>query len=230
MPSRTKPDDNEDAARVEEELADLAVDLLLLSQELINTKIKLESMCKSGWMEMAKARYVMGPNSVSALQLPSADQEKPVIAAVTVSNSPCARSGGVRYNYFSLETEETTSTSPSSKDGIRNRKIDDTGSQDENPETGSAVEEVSSGETKIAAPKPENPLRWFGFMPSTPLKQSQRCFQVCVETVIEMTNIQAEIRGVQDRIKFINRKKGGDLSQKETPGHGDHLDLDALKI
>merc|ERR1719383_590957 len=99
-------------------------------------------MCKSGWMEMAKARYVMGPNSVSALQLPTADQEKPVLASVTVSNSPCARSGGVRYNYFSLETEETAPTSPSSKDGIRHRKeVEDAGISGAN--SGSSVEEVS---------------------------------------------------------------------------------------
>ena len=39
-------DDKVKEDEVEEELADLAVDLLLLSQELINTKIKLESMCK----------------------------------------------------------------------------------------------------------------------------------------------------------------------------------------
>ena len=53
-------------AGVEEELAELAVDLLLLSQELVNTKIKLQELSKvtcklfflSGTLEFGFFLYV----------------------------------------------------------------------------------------------------------------------------------------------------------------------------
>merc|ERR1719474_1508055 len=167
------------SAAIDEELADLAVDLVLLSQELINTKLKLQTLSKAGWVEMAKARYIMGPSSVSVLQLPTVDQEKPICASATVERNECVRSGGnVRHNYFSLLSP--TVTPQELPDGVRLRK----------PDTGSAVQEVA-----VEKKKTEDPIRWFGFMPPLPLKQTQKHFNVGIETVVEIANIQSEMRG-----------------------------------
>jgi len=175
---------------VEEELAELAVDLLLLSQELVNTKIKLQELSKMGWIEMAKARYIMGPNSVSALQIPKANQEKPVSASRTVYTSECLRGdGNVRHSYYSY-TDPLIDDSDL-PEGVRRRK----------GTVGGGVEEVQTKPRVV-----EDPIRWFGFMPPQPLKQSQKCFHTALETVMEITNIQSEIRGVEDRIKFLRRR------------------------
>jgi len=209
MPTETTEDasllDNE---AIDEELGDLAVDILLLSQELINTKMKLESLAKNGWMEMAKARYIMGPNSVSSLQLPSVEQEKPVRAKVRSHLDQCIRSDGhVRYNYFSLAVDGQRST-VDMPDGVRHRRTTDPDQQKQQHSPGTTADAVDNSKT-------EDPIRWFGMLPPAPLKQSQKCFQFCVEAAIEAANIQCEIRGVQDRIKFLNRQRGG--QQSETP-------------
>jgi len=187
-----------DEEAIDQELGELAVDILLLSQELINTKLKLEDLARNGWVEMARARYHLGPNSVSSLQLPTVDQEKPVRAQVKTHLDQCIRSDGhVRYNYLSLAIDGQRS-STDIPDGVRLRKTTDAAK--------TAVVE-SSPEDPVDNKKTEDPIRWFAMLPPSPLKQSQGYFRFCIEVVLEAANIQCEIRGVQDRIKFLNRTR-----------------------
>ncbi|XP_023321466.1 coiled-coil domain-containing protein 115 isoform X2 [Eurytemora carolleeae] len=188
---------DKDTAGIDSELSDLALDLILLSQELVNTKLKLEHLTKSGWMEMAKARYILGPASVSAIQLPSAEQEKPVLASKQIFRSECLRGdGNVRYNYFSLADPSTSGVEV--PEGVRLRKCEE--------KPGSGIEEIVPEKSLCV-----DPIRWFGFMPPDPLKKSQKWFSMSVESILEISNIQNEMRGVQDRIKYLRRQRGKEI-------------------
>lgn len=65
------------------ELDDLAIRMLELMNEYIEIKLMLEKAIRSGCLDLAKARYIMGNNSVSALQLPV--EETSSLATVTAS-------------------------------------------------------------------------------------------------------------------------------------------------
>ena len=47
-----------DREELDRELVTLTVKLLSLSQDLITTKLRLETVTKAGWMALAKARCV----------------------------------------------------------------------------------------------------------------------------------------------------------------------------
>ena len=54
------------------QLDELAVQLLLLSQNLVDTKLLMEKFTKEGYIALAQSRYAMGgPSSVSRLALHS---------------------------------------------------------------------------------------------------------------------------------------------------------------
>jgi len=50
------------------------------------------------------------------------------------------------------------------------------------------------------------PLRWFSAMPPASLKSSQKCFQSALEIVVEIANIQSEIMGMENKMRFLKRK------------------------
>ena len=76
---------------------------------------------------------------------------------------------------------------------------------------GSRVTEVKAKkakEEKLTAKKTgHDPLKWFGFLVPTTLRQSQDCFKRAVEMTVEVANIQNEIEGVLAREKFLKRTK-----------------------
>ena len=51
---------SEEEDDLEREMTDLTVQLLSLSQDLITAKLRLQSATRSGWILLAKARYVGG--------------------------------------------------------------------------------------------------------------------------------------------------------------------------
>ena len=51
---------SEEGDELEREMTDLTVQLLSLSQDLITAKLRLQSATRSGWILLAKARYVGG--------------------------------------------------------------------------------------------------------------------------------------------------------------------------
>ena len=60
-----------------------------------------------------------------------------------------------------------------------------------------------------------DPLKWFGLLPPPALRQSQASFKTATELAVETANIQSEIAGVVNRIKFIQRRlKSGPASKQ----------------
>jgi len=213
-------DVTDDVTEDDVELADLMIDLLQLSQDLIHAKVKLESMTKNGWIEMAKARYVMGSNTVSATQLPQPDEESCVEAKTKLQSQLCQREGSkIKYTTFCVDKKsETDITEPQSsqEDGIRKRKGND--KQDISIEND--VKEDKKCEDKCSEKKEKkeenidvkkknagDPIRWFSVMPPSSLKMSQKWFTSGIEIVIEIANLQSEISSVTSRINKLKRLK-----------------------
>lgn len=61
------------------------IDSLTLMEQQIQAKVELEKVMGDGESHLAKARYIMGQNSVSALQLPTENSNE--FEAVSIVNS-----------------------------------------------------------------------------------------------------------------------------------------------
>jgi len=171
------------------ELNSLVLQLVALSQDLVTAKLRLESGAKSGWLQMAQARYKggLGPGAISSLQLPSGDQE--VLAEKRVNRDECVMKSGVRYFHHSLMEKEQE------EEGLKRRK----------------PEKNDTGNIALSPRKSNDPIKWFGILTPTSLKQSQIEFLRCVDVVVEIANIQSEIQGVQARIKYLQRLQSKQL-------------------
>ena len=176
---------NED--EMNNELDELSFQVVILSQNLLETKIMLEKVMKEGYINLAQARYSSG-RSISSLQLPNEDWE-PFEANAKVMKSECVRQEiNVKFNYLSLELGPTTKKSGKVENldsTLINRKKQE--------------KEVKNEKKKV------DPLKWFGVLVPTSLKQSQKHFDKAIALSIEATNIQNEIGGILARRQFLQR-------------------------
>uniref|UniRef100_A0A1B6CZ24 Vacuolar ATPase assembly protein VMA22 n=1 Tax=Clastoptera arizonana TaxID=38151 RepID=A0A1B6CZ24_9HEMI len=74
-----------DNGSINEELDNLAVRILELMNEHIECKMNIERLVRTGCLDLAKSRYIMGNNSVSALQFPT-DDVTPLTSIETSTN------------------------------------------------------------------------------------------------------------------------------------------------
>jgi len=190
---------------LQNDLTQLTVQLLTLSQDLINAKLKLENVSKNGWIMMSKSRYVSGGvSSVSMCQVPCDD----IVPTVRLHSRECAQENHVRYHHFNISDndEDIPEIVPEDeKDGVRQRKGD---KEDDNvPE---------SETTKL---KTKDPIKWFGVLSPPSLRQSQTSFKSAIELAIDCANIQSEIQGVINRMKYIkrilNKTQGQDIPEND---------------
>jgi len=174
---------------LETDLTKLTVQLLSLSQDLISTKLKLENVSKNGWIMMAKTRYVNGGvSSVSVNQVPNDD----IVSTIRLHSTECTQENDVRYHHFNIADEiEAENVPEEEENGVRLRKgINDC----------EIVSRITP--TKL---KTKDPIKWFGVLSPPSLRQSQTSFKSAIELAIDCANIQSEIQGVINRIKYIKR-------------------------
>lgn len=166
-----------------EQLDELAIQLLLLCQTLVDTKLHLEKVTKEGFIGLAQTRKISGPNAVSILQVPAEDDFE---ANKRVTLSQCVRQEiGVKFNYLSLEVNAPKVESLDSQ--LINRK-----------------KKSEEEDSKVVLKK--DPIRWFGFLVPNSLRESQKQFSKAIELSIEAANVQNEIRGVLGRRQVLLRQ------------------------
>lgn len=206
MPVKTESNastpEEEMTSSLEMEMTSLTIQLLSLTQDLVTAKLRMESTAKTGWMLLAKARYVSpgGPSSISRLQLPSSDSDKEVIATKRILTEECMQ-GNTKVRYFHHTFEEERSASPA-ESGVKQRKN---------------VDKKEASEVEKHVTKQQEPLKWFGVLTPPALKQAQAHFVHATETALDCANIQSEMVGVQNRIKYIQRIKiRAEKEKKET--------------
>ena len=171
---------------LETELSELSLQLLCLSQDLVTAKLRLESAARAGWILLAKARYVRG--GVSMDQVPAGEGETEMVARVRLETRECLQDNKVRYFHHSL-LEEGQDEGDEEDDGLKQRGADGTRRRD------GRKRDLNTSE----------PLKWFGILTPPTLRQSQENFKTAAELAVECANIQSEMMGVSNRIKFIQR-------------------------
>ena len=181
---------------INDQLDEMAMQLLILCQSLVDTKLALENFMKEGFILLAKARYAMnGPTSVSKLQLPNEDWE-PFAANSKVILRHCERHEiGVKFNYLSLEVEVH---------------------QVENLTSGLTHRKAKVKDDQVIQKQKKDPIRWFGVLTPQALKQGQRHFSKSIELSIEATNLQNEIRGLVIKRQILLRQLKKKLATNET--------------
>ena len=171
---------------LETELSELSLQLLSLSQDLVTAKLRLESAARAGWILLAKARYVRG--GVSMDQVPAGEGETEMVARVRLETRECLQDNKVRYFHHSL-LEEGQDEGDEEDDGLKQRGADGT----------------RRGDGRKRDLNTSEPLKWFGILTPPTLRQSQENFKTAAELAVECANIQSEMMGVSNRIKFIQR-------------------------
>ena len=171
-----------------EELDELAVQLLVLSQNLVNVKLMLEQTMKEGFIGLAQSRKNMsGPTSVSSLQLPTEEWE-PFEADMKVHKSECVRQEiKVKLNYLSLESGSASLVVENLDSGLVKR---------------GQKSKIEQQQVK----KAKNPLNWFGVLVPNSLRQSQKHFMKSTELAVEATNLQNEIGAIIARQQYLARQ------------------------
>ena len=174
---------------INEELDELALEYLLLNQNLIDTKLMLEQLMKEGFMGLAQSRYTMGrSSSISCLQLPNEEWE-PFDANLKVKRSECMRQEiNVKFNYLSLDYDAEPNVVENLDSQLVNRK---------KSKTEKEITKTSVGK--------KDPLKWFGVLLPNTLKQSQKNFTRAIELTVEASNIQNEVGAVMARRQFLLR-------------------------
>ena len=166
------------------ELDDVTMHLLILSQDLIKAKLALEQQTKSGFLGLAQSRKSMGgPSSVSHLQIPSEESDDFVARFKTTREGQKSDEGDLDFNYFSLEDKNVQDVVEDldSKLGIQNRKNNDEESKDK---------DVNPAEDKKVG---KDPIKWFGVLVPSMLRQTQKTFVRSLELSIDCVNIQSQI-------------------------------------
>ena len=166
------------------ELDDITMHLLTLSQDLIKAKLALEEQTKSGFLGLAQSRKSMGgPSSVSHLQIPSEESDDFKARFKTTRENQKSNQGDLDFNYFSLEDENIQDVVEDldSKLGIQKRK-----NYDDEEES----EDVKQPENKRLV---KDPIKWFGVLVPSMLRQTQKIFVKSVELSIDCANIQSQI-------------------------------------
>ena len=166
------------------ELDDITMHLLILSQDLIKAKLALEQQTKSGFLGLAQSRKSMGgPSSVSHLQIPSEESDDFVARFKTAQEVQKSDKGDLDFNFFSLEDKNVQDVVEDldSKLGIQNRKNNDEESKDK--DVNPAVDK------KVG----KDPIKWFGVLVPSMLRQTQKTFVRSLELSIDCVNIQSQI-------------------------------------
>ena len=174
------------------ELDDIAMNLLNLSQDLINAKLALEEQTKSGFLGLAQSRKLMGgPSSVSHLQIPSEDSDDFTARFKTTREDQKSDQGEINFNYFSLQDQNVQEIVEDldSKLGIQKRKKNG-GEAD-----GDDIKPVEQKNTNLA----KDPLKWFGVLVPSMLRQTQKTFLKSLELSIDCVNIQSQIESNMTR-------------------------------
>ena len=157
---------------------------------------------KSSFLDLAKARYIMGTNNVSYLQLPT--EESTEITALRTVTSSVETGKNLDYIVFKLcnvnpesvlqgkEGDESCFRKRAGKDENKCKERDDL-----NPKKCDKNGFVSAAD----------PIKWFGYLVPQNLRQAQKGFHTALEFVIQSANIQAELEATCKKFENLLKLK-----------------------
>ncbi|PNF27683.1 Coiled-coil domain-containing protein 115 [Cryptotermes secundus] len=193
---------SDDILEVCKELDYLMIHALDLMEEQIKCKLKLQETMKSGCLNLAKARYIMGHNNISSLQLPTEDSAE--IAAQRTVASSVETKKNFEYMVFKLHTINLAKMSSGEQEegnSIRRRASKD-GSESKGKEDLNCKKIEDNG-LVIAT----DPIKWFGYLVPQNLRQAQKGFHAALELVVQSANIQSELEATHKRCDKLLKLK-----------------------
>nr|CAD7434242.1 unnamed protein product [Timema monikensis] len=172
--------DKSEVETISKKLDDAIMEVLELMDELVKCKLMLEEITKSGFWNLAKARYIMGNSSVSALQLPSEGTDADIVALSTVYKSD---------DQFTLQTISPTKVKKTSTGELRKRT--------NNCIVNDEVREKVPDGYDVDQPELVDPVNWFGVLVPQNLRQAQSNFKSALELVVDSVNVQNRLKAAQ---------------------------------
>ncbi|XP_066999047.1 coiled-coil domain-containing protein 115 [Anabrus simplex] len=182
------------------EMDELSLKILQLMEQHIRSKVRLEELMKTGFLDMAKARYIMGNNNVSSLQLPTECSEE-FLPQYTVTAFVESTLGHALYklNNMSLNDVEPSIE----RTLVKKRK----GKMDEVVSISTDMQEDEESAKII------DPLKWFGVLVPQNLRRAQTCFRTVLQLVVEIATIQSELVFCQQKYKELLQCKSSLLAE-----------------
>ncbi|XP_065187591.1 coiled-coil domain-containing protein 115-like [Sycon ciliatum] len=166
-------------------------------EDYFRLKGELEDVMKQGYMDISKARYIMGVTSVSPYQY---DNDMTATAVVTVDSSNSVdnvsfaidrhgkASGGAG------QDQDLSSVRDSTETGVRRRHKGQAPSAEADGEPADEQEQSqeSSAEAAQAHARSSDPLRWFGVLVPPSLRSAQTCFVDALGRAAQLATLQAK--------------------------------------
>lgn len=184
------------------------IEYFKILDDILKTRHELETLMKDGYFFMSKARYSMGVKSISPLQYDEDSMQASVHVDVHTEKSKKTRD----HITMSLSQEHSlpngaSNTSDNSENNLRKRrgKAEDKGDGVESITEGVQDIEIKKNETKSKLKK--DPIKWFGILVPTALKESQKKFKQSMELITTLTTLQNELLVARDRYKEISKQK-----------------------
>ena len=173
---------------------------------------------KDGFLSVSKARYSMGVNAVSELQVPD-DEFQPLVEvrAIQDDNEETADSGLYLEFLCRIPSKQNKSQhlqgEPAADgNGVRRRLVSGKDSAPVDKEVSEKNE--ADGKKALVADKVQissdvrpDPLHWFGFLVPTSLKQGQSCFQNAIRNSVELANLKMKLNKTIDEYMLLKDKK-----------------------
>lgn len=197
----------EDVLEICKELDDLMIHALDLMEEQIKCKLKLQDSVKSSCLNLAKARYIMGHNSISSLQLPT--EESTEFAALRTVASSVETKNNLEHMVFELCTINPQKISPGQQENSIRRKAGKNESESKGKEDLNYKKGEENG-TVIAT----DPIKWFGYLVPQNLRQAQKGFHAALDLVVQSANIQSELEATRKRCDKLLKLKTALIANK----------------
>lgn len=181
------------------EIDRLHIKILDLSEEEIKYKLELEKLMNSGYVNIAKARYIMGSKSVSMLQLPTENSTQ-----TTRALSRVHREEYKGYEMFKLQIIKPSSLSsdineeePTARKTKRKTIVTDKDNKDEL---------LDSSDT-VTNNEFSDPIKLFGVLVPFTLRTAQQFFKDSLFVIVKCATIQSELNQAISRYEHLSKMK-----------------------
>lgn len=171
---------------VSERLDDVAVGVLEKVETILSLRETLNELFEAGLLDLARARYATSNKSVSALQLHFGEIRA---QRTVISSAQKGESTGGTYTHFELVRDGSPQTK-NAQDALRKRHGE--------------VKADDEDDKKLDAHLDSDPLKWFGVLVPSSLRNSQRRFVSALEVIADIATAQSHL---QDQMEWYEKHK-----------------------
>ncbi|XP_052819706.1 coiled-coil domain-containing protein 115-like [Mya arenaria] len=198
-----------------EQLDNIVIQVFSTLSDLYAEQARLEASLKSGFLNMSRARYTMGVKSVSMDQCDENNMSAVVKVKVTPENQLKSYNPDLdiesQFSDLDLEGKIPDTESNLRKRNVRKPERDYYEKKDSHieefinkaGENGVELKDLSDKTRK----KVFDPIKWFGVLVPTTLRQSQSDFKATVDAVVTVANLKIKLQELQKEYKELMLKK-----------------------